>query len=76
LFIGSFEDVQIEVGVGVGVLSLSKNPSLRGPLSHVRVSIAFVSSSSYSASSESSTSPLCLRLHPPRSCLFSLALSL
>jgi hypothetical protein len=65
-FIGTFEDVQVEFGVGVGVSSLFENPPLRGPLSHVWVSIACVSPSSYSSSSASSSSSLCLRLHPPR----------
>ena len=41
-FIGTFEDVQDEVGAGVVVSSLCENPSLRGPLSHEWVSIALL----------------------------------
>jgi hypothetical protein len=74
-FIGTFEDVQVEVGIGVRVSSLCENPPLRGPLGHVWVSILTVSPSSYSSSSASSSSSLCLRLHPPRYVL-SLSLSL
>jgi hypothetical protein len=74
-FIGTFEDVQVEVGVGVGVSSLCENPFLRGPLSHVWVSIACDYYSSCSSSSASSSSSLCLRQHPPRYVL-SLSLSL
>jgi hypothetical protein len=40
-FIGTFEDVQVEVGVGVGASSLCENPPLRDPLSHLWVSIGF-----------------------------------
>jgi hypothetical protein len=36
-FIGTFEDVLVEVGVGVS--NLCENPPLRGPLGHVWVSI-------------------------------------
>jgi hypothetical protein len=40
-FIGTVEDVQVEVRVGVGVSTLYENPLLRGPLGHVWVSIVF-----------------------------------
>jgi hypothetical protein len=63
-FIGTCEDVQVEVGVGVRVSSLCENPPLRGHLGHMWVSIVIVSPSSYSSSSASSSSSLCLRLHP------------
>jgi hypothetical protein len=72
-FIGTFEDVQVEVGSGVS--SLCENLLLRCSLSHVWVSIAICSSSSYSSTSASSSSSLCLRLHLPRYVL-SLSLSL
>jgi hypothetical protein len=39
-FIGTFEDVQVEVGIGVGGSSRCEKPLPRGPLSHVWVSIA------------------------------------
>jgi hypothetical protein len=42
-FIGTFEDVEVEVGVGVRVSSLFENPPLRGPLSHVWVFFFLVS---------------------------------
>jgi hypothetical protein len=41
LFIGTFEDVQVDVGVWVGVSNLCESPPLRCPLGHVWVSIAF-----------------------------------
>ena len=39
-FIGTFEDVQVEVRIGVGVSSCCEKPLLRGPLSHMWFSIA------------------------------------
>ena len=39
-FIGTFEDVQVEVRIGVGGSSCCEKPFLRGPLSNVWVSIA------------------------------------
>jgi hypothetical protein len=41
-FIGTFEDVQVEVRVGVGVSSLYENPLHCYPLGHVWFSIVFV----------------------------------
>ena len=38
-FTGTFEDVEVKIGAGVGVSSLCENPLLRGPLSHVWVSM-------------------------------------
>ena len=73
-FIGTFEDVQVEVRVGVGISSLCKDPPLRGPLT-CGSRLPFCSSSSYSSSSASSSSSLRLRLHPARYVL-SLSLSL
>ena len=74
-FIGTFEDVQGEVGAGVVVSSLCENPSLRGPLSHEWVSIALLFFFRFFSSSASSWSSLCLRLHQSRYVL-SLSLSL
>jgi hypothetical protein len=65
MFIGTFEDVQVDVGVGVGGFKpMRESPSSMpsGP----RVGLdCLLSSSSYSSSSASSSSSLCLRLHPP-----------
>jgi hypothetical protein len=89
-FIGTFGDVQVDVGPFVSGSphrysifyrssgrSRMFNPILRGPMSHTWVSIALVVcfSSYYSSSSASSSSSLCLRLPPPRYVL-SLSLSL
>ena len=65
-FIGTFVDAQSKVGAGVRVSSSCENPLLRGLLSHVWVSIACASPSSYSSFSAASSSSLYLRLRPPR----------
>ena len=76
-FIGTFEDVQDEVGAGVVVSSLFIHPSFRGPLSHKWVSIALLFFFAYSSSSASSRSSLCPCLHLSLYVLFlSLSLSL
>jgi hypothetical protein len=41
-FMGTFEDVQVEVRVGLGFPSLCKNPPLRCNLSQMWVSIALL----------------------------------
>jgi hypothetical protein len=57
-FLGTFEDVQVEVGVGVGVTSVCENPPHRGPVSQVYAC--------HVSSCASSSSSACLRVHPPR----------
>ena len=75
-FIGTFEDVQVEVRAGVGIASLCKDPPVRGPLT-CGSRLPFCAYSSYSSSSASSSSSLCLRLLPTRYVRsLSLALSL